>query len=198
MPETKTTTDPESILPGKESIIALPHDFDTADKRLNWWSKLEISWKKAFNVLAGYGESTQKPSDEDLQRIIKLTRIDLSATGNNPLGFKLKNLFGIKNFYHLQYLDVSGHALTNINGTQKLHHLQYFNCSNNKIDSLSGIGSLKTLKIFICSKNKLKAGNFKGISAKLPRLQKLDCRDNGFTETDEKYFAGLNLQELLY
>ncbi|OWY19931.1 hypothetical protein C7N43_25100 [Sphingobacteriales bacterium UPWRP_1] len=198
LPEVKTTTTPEAILPGKESIAALPQDFDTADKRLNWWSKLEISWKKAFNVLAGYGESTQKPSDEDLQRIIKLTRIDLSATGSTPLGFKLKNLFGIKNFYHLQYLDVSGHALTNINGTQKLHQLQYFNCSNNKIDSLSGVGNLKGLKVFICAKNKLKAGNFKGISSKLPRLQKLDCRDNGFTEADEKYFAGLNLPELQY
>lgn len=176
----------------------LPEELDTTDKRLNWWSKLEIGWKKAFNVLLGKGESTRKPSDEDLQRIVSLTQIDLGINGKHKLSFKLKNLFGIKYFYQLQYLDLSGHALTNINGMQNLGKLQHFNCSNNKISSLSGLGNLKQLKVFICAKNQLKGGNFKGISNKLPKLQELDCSDNAFSETDAKYFSGLKLKELKY
>jgi cold shock CspA family protein len=182
----------------KEPVVPMLDDFDTEDKRVNWWSKLEPQWKKAFNVLLGNQESMNKPIDKDMTRIIYLTKIDLDNTEKQTLSFKLTNLSGIKHLTNINYLNVSGHNLENINGITKLVELEYLDCSHNKINTLNGLTYLEKLQVLICSHNQLRAGNLKGMNYKLPLLKKLDCRSNLFVPADTKFLTDLEIKGMQF
>ncbi|HRI26955.1 MAG TPA: leucine-rich repeat domain-containing protein [Chitinophagales bacterium] len=186
--------------PSRENHLlpALPEEFDTPDKILNWWSKLEMNWQKAINVLLGNKEITQKPGDKALAKFLRLTHIDLANTGGNRFSFKLNNFSGVKNFSHIKYLNISGHQFKNLNGSQKLVALENFDCSNNQIETLSGIAKFTNLHTLNCANNLLKAGNFKNLAVKLPALRYIDCRGNSFTPADYKVFEALQIDQLFY
>jgi len=182
----------------KKVELPLPEEFETEDKRLNWWSKLEPQWKKAFNVAMGNIESINKPTDADILRLVYMKTLDLDNTTKNTLTFKLTNLSGIKHLTNLTKLNVSGHELVNINGIMKLINLTDFNCSHNKLMSLNGLPYLENLERLDCSHNLLKAGNLKAIDFKIPTLRKLDCRVNQFLVADRKFLTDLRIKEVQF
>lgn len=117
------------------------------NSRQRWWNTLDEEWKKAFNVTLGKGESTDSPSNEELDSLLNTTKLNFYRTSKHRLTFKLSSLEGIKLLPKLQAINVSDHAIASIGElAPNLSRLNQLNISGNPLAD-SEKEQIKQLKI---------------------------------------------------
>lgn len=141
VPTAKPTTKPTVPPPSKHE----PKEENNSRQR--WWNTLDEEWKKAFNVTLGKGESTDSPSNEELDSLLNTTKLNFYRTSKHRLTFKLSSLEGIKLLPKLQAINVSDHAIASIGElAPNLSRLNQLNISGNPLAD-SEKEQIKQLKI---------------------------------------------------
>lgn len=126
----------------------------------NWWNKLSIEWKTAFNeVVFNKGLSTSTPIDAELELLfqIKVLRFAGPKASYPNMKTELKDLSGIKDLTNLETLVVISHHITTLTDLAKLHQLKGLFVFDNAITSLQGLEEMLHLKDLYVQNNKIKS-----------------------------------------
>lgn len=116
-----------------------------------WWNGLSSAWKKIIQDQELKGKNVD-PTDEQLNRIMKITQIDCS---NNP------NVESLKPLGKLDLLETvrcsNCPKITGLEGLENLINLRELNCSDNdNINSLMPISGLINLEKLYCGNTMIK------------------------------------------
>ena len=158
-----------------------------------WWMKLEMQWKMAFNeAVFGKGPTIEPPKDDELM-ILLVGADTLRFAG--PLAYKpnmttmVTNLSGLIPLYHLTYLSLTNTHITSLKELRHHTKLQHLFVYENKLTSLEGIEGMKDLKNLYFQHNQItdltplkKLKNLDTIYACNNKLTKI----NGLTEKNTK------------
>lgn len=116
-----------------------------------WWNSLSPAWKKVF-LLDQFKGKEVDPSDEDLDRIVKIKRINCS---DNKEITDLKPLSQLTLLEQVKCSRCPG--LKGLEGLENLRNLILLDCSeNDNISSLKPIEGLTSLKILNASQSMIK------------------------------------------
>lgn len=138
-------------------LIQKVADFDTTEKRQQWWQTLEPQWHHAFNIAILQKPKNHLPTDKELTYILTapVARF-VGPKGMHPsIDFELTNLSGIRHLTDLTTLVVSHNALTDLKGIEHLTKLEYLFVNSNKLTNLQPIHYLPQLKTLYCNVNQI-------------------------------------------
>ncbi len=114
-----------------------------------WWGKLEMQWKMAFNeAVFKKGATLEIPTDDELMVfLIMVDTLRLSGPGAQypNMSFQLTNLSGLKGLLRLKFLSITNMNLTSLKALSFHTNLQHLFVNNNKITSLNGIENMTQL-----------------------------------------------------
>jgi hypothetical protein len=149
-------------------------DFDTPEKRAEWWNGLEEQWQKAFMQAVLQKSQYHEPTDKDYQFILdsEIVRF-VGPRGMHPsIDFELTNLSGLKHLTKLTIVVASQNTLTNLEGIEHLNQLSSLFVNSNKLTSIKEIYYLPQLTKLYCNANQIT--NIKSIQ-NLTNLDTLYC-----------------------
>jgi Leucine-rich repeat (LRR) protein len=130
-----------------------------------WWASLDPNWKQAFkNYMPGYSGSI--PPKEQLTRLLSIDSLAVSASG-------IRELFPLKKFSRLRYLDISQNSLRELRPLRGLSGLNYLDASGNTITDISPLLSLKKLQYLNLADNEVSEESFQQLSL-LRSLERLN------------------------
>ena len=138
-------------------VIAKVEDFDTVEKRAEWWNGLEGQWKSAFKQAVLQKSQYHTPTDEDYQFILdsKVVRLVGLKGMHASIDFELTNLSGLKHLTNLTLLVASQNALTSLKGIEYLENLVSLFVNSNKLTSIKEIHYLPQLTKIYCNTNQI-------------------------------------------
>jgi hypothetical protein len=144
------------LYPELEPIMKA-EDFDTIEKRAEWWNGLEEQWQKAFRQAVLQKSQYHEPNDEDYQFILDSEILRLvGPRGMHPsIDFELTNLSGLKHLTKLTILVASQNTLTNLEGIEHLENLESLFVNSNKLTSIKEVHYLPQLKKLYCNANQI-------------------------------------------
>lgn len=136
--------------------------FLISDKDLtNWWRSLSDEWQMALNkAFFSRKEITTKPSNEELQRLLKTENIEIIGEriffgGFTRLTFKLSDLSGLKELQFLESINLSGHNIVETNGLGHLKNLKSLNLTSNNLTTIGQSSAFKNVSTLIIRDNLL-------------------------------------------
>ncbi|MFT5917156.1 MAG: Leucine-rich repeat (LRR) protein [Bacteroidia bacterium] len=168
--------------------IQKAEDFNTPEKRMQWWQSLEKQWKDAFCQGFLRLDIGITPTDKDLQDIFSTSVLRLvGPKGGYPnLGLELTNLSGLKHLTELNICIVTDCALVSLEGVEYLEKLDKLFVNNNKIENIDSIRHISQLQELYCHSNKI----FDLLPLEnLTNLEVLYCYSNDITN-----FEGLTME----
>ena len=132
-------------------------DFDTPEKRAEWWNGLEDQWKEAFKQGILQKSQYHELNDKDYAYILESpTARFVGPRGMHPnLNFELTNLSGLKHLSRLSILVASHQALTSLSGIEHLNKLTSLFINSNKLTSLKELYYLPQLQKLYCNVNQI-------------------------------------------
>jgi internalin A len=152
----------------------------------DWWNSLTPGWKKVFQKQELKGKNID-PSDEQLDRIVKITQIDCS---NNIDILDLKPLGRLD---LLEEIRCSKSGIKSLEGLESLKNLRVLDCSDNdNINSLIPLEGITSLEKLFCGNTMVKD------LKPLRQIVNLKVLDVHFATVSELLFIGalVNLEKL--
>ena len=156
-------------------------DLNTKEKRIEWWSNLEMQWKIAFNgSFLNKGENTDLPTDEELLTILEAPTLRFAGPKAMfpNINFELTNLSGIQHLTNLQHFFCDHAQIKSVEEVKYLSKLESFFCNSNQVESINGVQYLTNLKVFYCNANKVTSLKY---LAPLENLETVYCNYNELT-----------------
>ncbi len=134
-------------------------DFDTPEKRLNWWNHLEEQWQKAFKEAVLQKSQFHQLTDEDYQFVLDASILRfVGPKGMHPnIGFELTNLSGIQHLTKLNILVVTHNALIDLKGIEYLEGLHTLFANSNKLKQINAVHYLPQLQKIYINANQVKS-----------------------------------------
>lgn len=152
-------------------------EFDTPEKRRDWWNSLEEQWQKAFKLAIIQKSRFHELTDEDYQYILdtEIARF-VGPRGMHPnIDFELTNLSGIQHLTKLTVLVASHNALTSLVGIEHLINLASLFVNSNKLTDIKPVYYLSQVKKLYLNVNQIT--NLRPVE-KLTELETLYCNYN--------------------
>jgi len=129
-------------------LFITTNTFSQTDR--DWWNGLSEGWKKVFQNQELKGKSID-PTDEQLDRIVKITYLDCSYN------MDISDLKPVAKLKFLEEIRCNDTKISSLEGIEALQNLKVLDCSNNdNINSLTPVTSVVSLEEIYCGNTMIK------------------------------------------
>jgi len=129
-------------------IFITTNSFSQTDR--DWWNGLSTGWKKVFQNQELKGKDIT-PTDEQLDRIVKITYLDCSYN------MDIADLKPVAKLTFLEEIRCNDTKISSLEGIEKLQNLKVLDCSNNdNINSLTPVTTVVSLQELYCGNTMIK------------------------------------------
>ncbi len=159
----------------------------TLSAQQDWWSNLEIQWKKAFNEsFFQKAPIEDMPDEKGFADLFSCPNFRFAGPKSffPNLSFELSNLTGLEVMHQAELISVSFNQIADVGPLSQLVNLKSLFLNDNNLESLEGLEGLTKITTLYLSNNRIKS--LKPLE-KMDNLQVVQCSHNKLAS-----FAGLH------